>query len=455
MERLGYYALVALLFIRYSRLLEGYHTLRIPMLLLGFVTLVALVRGSIIRGLYHRLGGVFLALTFFVVLSVPFSVWPGGSAAFLTNQWFRTVLVFFVVVSYATTFSRVRTMIATIAVSFVIIGAKSTIVSSTRFGGTRAGGTDYTFGNPNDFAMAMLSAIPLCLWMALDKRSSVVVRLFFLGSIPALVYPMSQTGSRMMLLCTALFGGYVLLKLRGPRRILFIGAAAAMSIVAVATMPKTSLARLMTLFDGSVVSGSASTATGDDAAQQAMESAALSSSGRFHLLQQSITLAIQNPLFGVGAHMFSVAENGLAVKAGKRRGHWQVAHNSYTEIAAECGLFAFAAYMMFLVGAWKLFSSFEKLRSDDHRDWIHYNLFGWAIKGVMFVYLICSFFLSVGYGDMMPTIVALGIGAQFAVRRDQMAAAQANVVEPVQPAPLYGYGPEAIAYSTQTAVEGD
>lgn len=455
MERLGYFALVALLFVRYSRIVEGYGSLRIPLLLLVFATFVAFAKGSIIRGLYHRLGGVLIALTFFVVLSVPFSVWPGGSAKFLTSQWFRTVIVFFLVVAYATTFQRIRTMVMSIAASFVIVGTRSVMSSSQRFGGTREGGQDHTFGNPNDLAMAMLLAIPLCLWLAMDKRSSMFVRFLFLAAVPVIAYPMSQTGSRMMLLCAGLLGLYFIYKLRGVARIAFVAGGLAIAVVAVATMPSTSLARLKTLIDGSAITGDSEAKLDDDAAQQAVESASLSSSGRLHLLRQSVTLALENPIFGVGVHMFSVAENDLAVKAGKRKGQWQVAHNSYTEVAAECGLLAFTAYVMFLAGGWKVYSFLEALTAEGHRDWQHYRLFAWVLKGVLIVYLICSFFLSVGYGDMMPTIIALGIGAQMAVRRDQMMLARASAPAPVEPAPLYGYGPEAVAYSTQTAVEGD
>ncbi len=44
------------------------------------------------------------------------------------------------------------------------------------------------------------------------------------------------------------------------------------------------------------------------------------------LLKQSISMAFHHPLFGVGPGNFPVVT-----------GEWRVAHNSYTELAAEAG----------------------------------------------------------------------------------------------------------------------
>lgn len=448
MERLGYWVFVVLIFVRYSRIVEQYYYLHIPMMLLLFATAVAVAKGSIFRVFSHRLGHVFLAMSFFMLLSVPFSVWPGGSFGFIKDNWLRTMLVFFLTFAYATTFARVRILIATIAASFAFVSVKS-IVAGRQMAG-RAGAADYTFGNPNDLAMAMLLAIPLCLWVALDRKSSLLVRLGFLGAIPAMAFAMAGTGSRMMVLCTGIMGLYLLYKMRGVARLGLIAAGGLVVLLAVATMPATSLARITTLFSSS--SAGEIVAEGDRIAA----SAQASSSGRLHLLKQSVILALDNPIFGVGIHMFSVAENTIAVEAGARRGHWQVAHNSYTEVAAECGFAAFVCYVAFLVGGWKTYTGFEKLKPDDHPEWKRFVLFGWVIKAFLVNYLVCSFFLSVGYQDTMPTLVALGVATQMIIRRDQMLAARRNRPQPVEaPAPIYGYGPEAVDYTTQPAAQGD
>jgi len=448
MERLGYWVFVVLVFVRYSRIIEQYWYLHIPMMLLLFATAVAVAKGSIFRVFSHRLGHVFLAMSFFMLLSVPFSVWPGGSFGFLKDNWIRTMLVFFLTFAYATTFARVRTIIATIAASFVFVAVKSRFAG--REIGGRSGAADYTFGNPNDMAMAMLLAIPLCLWIALDRKSSLMVRLGFLGTIPILVFAMSGTGSRMMVLCLGIMGLYLLYKVRGPARVALIAGGALTVGLAVATMPATSLARIMTLFSSS--GASEIVAEGDRIA----ESASLSSSGRLHLLKQSVSLALDNPIFGVGIHMFSVAENSIAVEAGASRGRWQVAHNSYTEVAAECGLAAFVCYMYFLIGGWRTYSGFEKLKPDDHPEWKRLGVFGWTIKAFLVNYAVCSFFLSIGYDDLMPTIVGLGAATQLIVRRDQLLASRPTRPQPAaEPTPVYGYSPEAVDYTTQPAPQGD
>jgi O-antigen ligase len=70
---------------------------------------------------------------------------------------------------------------------------------------------------------------------------------------------------------------------------------------------------------------------------------------RAALLQESLKQAALHPLFGVGPGCFPMFTD-----------HWQVAHNTYTEFAAEAGILALSLFLLALTGA---FRNVKKLRS--------------------------------------------------------------------------------------------
>jgi O-antigen ligase len=71
---------------------------------------------------------------------------------------------------------------------------------------------------------------------------------------------------------------------------------------------------------------------------------------REHLLLQSISTALHNPIFGVGPGNFQVTT-----------GEWKVAHNSYTELAAEGGLPALGLFLGVLILTFRKIKSVRKL----------------------------------------------------------------------------------------------
>ncbi len=458
MEKFGYYAFITVVFLRYSRVIESFEHLHIPRILLLVTLFIAVMNGRMLRGAYHRLGGLILALTALYTLSAPFSVWPGGSAGFLTDQWYRSALMFFVTVAYITSFARLRTLVVTIGLAFGVVGFRA--LGSE---GMRTRGADQTFGNSNDLAFVMLFGIPLCVYIFTEKRLSIWLRGLGLIGIPMMAYPMSHTGSRMMLVVAVLLMLYTVWKSRGAARVAIIAGCLAVGVVAVATMPRTALMRLGTFFSADAMMGyedPLNDPLGEEVNEAALYSAVSSSYQRYHLLNQSLRLALENPLFGVGVGMFAVAENNLAVSEGDRRGSWQVAHNSYTEIACENGLIAFGVYLWILFAVWKGLTRFERIRPAEHPRWREWVKIGLIVKASWISYLTCSFFLSIGYQDFVPVIAAIVAGGDFVLKRDQLQLEreEKGVEEPspLQPAygEAYGYGADAVAYSANIKADG-
>ena len=463
MLRLGYFIFLALLIARYSRILEAYWWLHIPRWLLLSALGVAIVKGVIRRGWGHRLGRILVGLTALYVLTVPFSVWPGGSFTFLTDHWFRSVLVYFLFAAYCTSLERMRAAVAVIGFSLAYVG-----IQAARSGAkvtARTTGTSASFGNSNDLAAIMLMGIPLCLFLAVEKRLPLWVRVGGLVGVPAMAYPMSQTGSRMMAVVSCVLLAYMLYKARPAARVAILAGGFAIGVVAVATMPKQALMRLGTIFaaeDVGRIEAANASSGGEQVNQSALNSAVNSTHQRMHLLRRSIALALSNPIFGVGVGQFAVAEHDLSVKEGARRGSWQVAHNAYTEIGSENGVPALIVYLLLLGNTWFAFIRFEApigLPPSRRDEWAR---LGMMIRGSFLMYLCCSLFLSIGYDDFVTTFVALAASGELVRHREMKALQNASEEPAVEPAPVapvpaygYGYGSDAVAYTTDAVVEGD
>jgi O-antigen ligase len=66
---------------------------------------------------------------------------------------------------------------------------------------------------------------------------------------------------------------------------------------------------------------------------------------RTELQERAIRLTLRRPLLGVGAEMFPNAVDEMVRAETGRKSGWQVAHNTYLEIAAENGIPAFLLFI--------------------------------------------------------------------------------------------------------------
>jgi len=138
-----------------------------------------------------------------------------------------------------------------------------------------------------------------------------------LGAFGYGLYVILASGSRGALIAVGVAAIYYLFSASNKQRIAALSIGVAMLAIAFSLLSERALQRLFTF---SQTSGSPT--------NDAMES----EEDRSRLLQDSITLALENPLFGVGPGDFSVAEGE------SRKGLWLEPHNSYTEAACECGI---------------------------------------------------------------------------------------------------------------------
>ena len=337
LRKLGLYLALAFIFCRFSLLGEVVstrlnfdpHLVRI----LGIPTFaLAILTGGLGRVLRSRLSYAWLGLLAWMILSSPFSYWPGFSAS-LTLNFFRGQLPMLLIIgSLVLTWRECKLVLMTIALACVV-----NVLSGRLF--TVSADTDGrlslelgTIGNANDFTAHLLFMLPFVIFVLLANRG-LIRRILCLVVVGYGVYFCAATGSRGGFVAFGAALAFVLIQAPGRVRIGALAATGVMALLVLAVLPQSLQQRYATLF------------TNDTDDIEAIDS----TQARANLLHSSIRFTLQHPILGVGPGEFSDYEASVAKSEGQR-GAWQVTHNAYTQISSEVGipalLFFCAAIMM-------------------------------------------------------------------------------------------------------------
>jgi O-antigen ligase len=104
---------------------------------------------------------------------------------------------------------------------------------------------------------------------------------------------------------------------------------------------------------------------------------------RKELLKESLITAATHPIFGIGPGTFPLVSG------------WHVAHNAYTELAAESGILAL---VLFLMSLWAAFGNIRMIqKSERYRDDPEFALLTQALWAGLSAYMTGSCFASIEY----------------------------------------------------------
>jgi probable O-glycosylation ligase (exosortase A-associated) len=357
-----------------------------PAFLTAGVALLAYLAGRLRRG--RRLSvltpeiAAAGALLAWAIVTAPLSVWPGGTAAFLTGKFLKVLLVFWLLCNVIETRARLRTMAWTLSVVSAplaltaiwnLLAGITCDECDSESGGTRAvlGGLSRIRGydapltlNPNDLALALALGLPLTL--ALLFATAGAWKRAALAAIALL--------AAVAVVCTYSRGGFVTLvvvlalslwRLVESRRARWIavGALAGVLALGVPFLPDSWFARIGTIADA-----------GADRTGSSHE--------RWRDLGAALEMIARDPLFGAGAGMHHLALNDL------RGDTWLEVHNVYLEIAGDLGLPGLALFLVVLGGSLRR-ARHAALGTDDRPTRllaraIGISLVGFAVAGLVY-----------------------------------------------------------------------
>jgi O-antigen ligase len=188
-----------------------------------------------------------------------------------------------------------------------------------------------TVANANDFAGHLLLVLPFLVWLAITPRTR-FIRLLALTGVAYGIYLVLASGSRGATIALAVDLVFFIFAARPRQRVAVLLLGLAFVAAAVTVLPDTVVRRITALSNKD-----------SDAPEEAVES----SRSRQMLLEDSISMALHHPFFGVGPGQFAIIE-------GQSTRRWHPAHNSYTATAAETGLLGFGLLVAGVLATWRM-----------------------------------------------------------------------------------------------------
>ncbi|HSR06311.1 MAG TPA: O-antigen ligase family protein, partial [Bryobacteraceae bacterium] len=311
--------------------------------------MLALISGGAWRAVGSRVGIRLGLFTGWMMACTIASTWKGGSADTLLRQWVPSLIIF-------VSFGSVVTLLQCQRVSTTLAAGTALIAGSSYALGTvrqdRLAFAGGTLGNSNELSMLLVLGVPFVLMPMFSQSSSRARKIIALALAAVMLVVVIKSASRSSLLAlisillvlfwTRPFAGKIKLALLGV----------VLLFVFLAATPREILSRYLTIFGDA--------ASSDDIATSAQESSA----ARQFLLDQSLKLTMQHPIFGLGPGVFAVGEADLSKEEG-RTASWHVSHNSYTQVSSEMGI---PGLLFYLVALWATFRNIFWFRAHSHID---------------------------------------------------------------------------------------
>ncbi len=368
--------------------------LHIPLLLLITLTVSMMSRGDFTYTFQSKMTKYFGAFTLWVFVCLPFSSWRAASMGSVQFQA-QAFLIFLIVVQVVRTEADWVKIAGAYAYA-ILVAALLTFYIGVSVQG-RVSLPNGTLGDPNEFALHMVTGLPF--WWFKASRATGFRKVFFLLCTIPIYLAFARAGSRAGLLALGILLLLTFLFAEGGKKVLLC----VLAVVGVAAssfvLPGYLKARFTTVF--SPASGNFDAAT-----QSRIESDIASSEERKALLMQSLSMTIHHPIVGIGPGTFSFVSRDERIANGQPGGENLVTHNTYTQTSSETGLPGFFFFAATVVTAVRY------AYSDYHRHSVGNRELALAAR-----YLLTAlgglsvgiFFLSVGYTHLLGVLFALSL----------------------------------------------
>jgi putative inorganic carbon (HCO3(-)) transporter len=360
-----------------------------------------------------------IALGAILLLTMPFSIWPGGSMTVFSEIYVKIILIFALMISTITSPRRVRQM------TWIMIIASGYIASRAVFDYVRGenlvegdrvrGAIGGMFENPNDLALNLVTFLAPTLFIIFQEKKA--SRRLLAGAIAAtMVAAIVCTKSRSGFLGLIGMGAVVLYYVSKAKPALVVGVLLA-GLMAVPVLPSSFWDRM-------------------DSIVNADEDQTGSRAARLRLIDQGVDVFLENPLTGIGAGQFkNYSAPGVVEK-------WRVTHNVWLQVATELGVFGLLTFAFLVLRAYS--SSFAALRmlrgspkrrgdsqlalSADDRTILEINAKG--MIAAMVGWTICALFASVAFNWTFYYVFALAVAGREIIASRRIAAEPAPTTVP-------------------------
>jgi O-antigen ligase len=336
--------------------------------LFGFITLIfGMMSGGKIK--IPRAIQFLWLLLFHMSLCVPLAIWPSGAFATIFEKFSKGVVVAMLISMAVVTVWELRRLLWIQVSAVALVTFISIAVHHHNPDGRLSGVQNSILQNPNDLAINIAISFPLCLAFMLGSRG---IRKAIWGvglAVMCLGVVLTYSRSGLLALIISIIVCVWEYGIKGKRRHIVVSAVLILVLgMGIALSSSHYRARVESIVLGNIEG------SGDKGSLEARKA----------LLKKSLLVALTHPLFGVGPGCFLLVDKG-----------WVVAHNTYTELAAESG---FPALILFLLAMRSAFKNIALVRkSQKYEEDPEFRLFTQALWAGLAAYLTGACFASTEY----------------------------------------------------------
>lgn len=332
-ERLSrpyYYWLLAALFIEYARPASFLPFLQIPLVYslipIALLVAVSFARHKGLRPMSAIMGDPLSKwiLVYIGLITVSFSYAIIGEFAFNTFKLaFGYTILFFLITRIVTTQSRLAGVVCTLLAAHVFLLAMNPkVITEPETRNYIVGAT--FLGDGNDFALSLCILVPFAVEIAIGTRKTLHRALIY-GVVLLIVFAIIASQSRGASL--ALGAVFLYLWVKSSHKGASLFGIIVIVLIGLLYAPTNYFDRMKTLAD------------------YENEGSAM---GRIHIWKAGTRMALDNPVFGVGAGNFPVAY-GTKYKAPEAT-MWKNAHSAYFLVWGELGTLGLVTFFMLTLG---------------------------------------------------------------------------------------------------------
>ena len=364
-----------------------------PVMLAGLVAVILVVltpdrRRSLVASWSRSLTWL-ACFVFWAMLSIPSSLWPGGSFTLLFDDFIKTALIVVILVMAV----RSRRDVERLAFTYFLSAAIYAFVAYLRTGGGGGGRVEdfYTY-DANDFAAYAVSAIPLGLHFLRTKHKPLIRMAAGFGTaFLFLTFMSAQSRGGFLALVACCFA--LLFWYRSVRRGIRVATMSVCTAVFLGLAGPSYLERIESIWVGE------------------KDYNRTSDTGRLEVWKRGLGYMAARPITGVGAGMFGTAEGKLSDLAARQRYgigvKWSTAHNTYIQTGAELGVPGVLFYLLFMFGTMRAVARVAKEPSlDPGSD----AAMAQAFLASMIAFTVGAFFLSLAYWPFGYILAAIALG---------------------------------------------
>ncbi len=335
--------------------------------------------------------GIVLALVAWSVLTLPLSIWPGGSVRVLTDNYLKAVAFFWLLGTIITSTDRLRRMAWTLvlcSIPLALTGVRNYLSGDVLSTGVRGfyriegymGGSGLT-GNPNDLALMLNLIVPIAGVLVFISRG--MARMVALGAlvlaIAAIVLTFSRAG---FMTLAASFIMFVAVLARRKAA----GAAFGLLLLAICVPPLLPHGYMDRI----------STITNIEADKTG------SAQGRWRDIQAAVEVVAKNPIIGVG-----IGQDILAMNA-ERGDDWTQVHNAYLQYAVDLGIPGLVLFAWLHLLCYRTARAVEK-RAAREPGQRHLTLLAAGVQTSLVAFFVAAMFHPIAYQFYFFSIGGLAV----------------------------------------------